>query len=346
MYEIQGGAAEDILTTFVARWNDPVKPQGHKNLPILPSVQEMLSGWETDLPEVLLPKDPEQVSVQVVRTVSCSGTTEKWLSPISNLFQNFAPSGEYTVAASWYKSLSKAKKYIFVADQFMHFDEALAAVIEAAAHVDFVIILTDKAQQYLYFDLPLLGKQQIDTKVWETAIQYHQWQAIVEAAAKKDPTGELGKKLHMFSLMREDKDGSNAEDQIYDHEKTLLIDDEFALVGSAGVERASFTNDNEVSIAVESKTWVQKLRKKIFAEFLLLDPSDPVLESPDSAFGEWMRQADLGTERVRHYNPNGDVGLVNKWLSDGIYNFVEPDGRCGKDHEDQWPGTWGYETSE
>merc|ERR1719478_333858 len=73
MYEVQGSAAEDILKTFVSRWNDPVPPTASdkpipadEQLPLwLPSEQEGFRGYRG------------RFAVQVVRTYSCVGTLKK-----------------------------------------------------------------------------------------------------------------------------------------------------------------------------------------------------------------------------------------------------------------------------
>merc|ERR1712176_1051292 len=93
---------------------------------------------------------PGNLSVQVVRTFSCSGTLPHVLPrQLPPLFQNFAPHGEYSYAAAFFKALRQAKRYIFLADQFMWFEEAMAAVVEAAARdsIKHVFILTNPGLQ-------------------------------------------------------------------------------------------------------------------------------------------------------------------------------------------------------
>jgi len=122
----------------------------------------------------------------------------------------------------------------------------------------------------------------------------------------------------------------------------LLIDDEIALVGSTGVERAGFTNDAELSLLIHSKEFATEIRKRDFGEFLMLDPSDKALETPHDAFQEWMRQADMGVNRVRHFMPIGDLHFLKVPVAAAMYQFVEPDGRCtDAAHENQWPGPKG-----
>jgi len=309
MYEIEGGAAEDIYRTFIGRWNDPVAPEGGALAPLplwLPSTETNFSGYTGSL------------RCQVVRTFSCRGPQSL------NIYQNFAPYGEYTYAALWFKALRAARKYVFVADQFMFYDEAMEAVAEAAEHVDFVIVLTDS--QLGEVTLPAVGK--VPVTVFSDAIQYYQYDALFGALAKRDPTGKLAQKVHMFNLYKEGLETGKAANQIYDHEKTLLIDDKFALVGSTGVERVGFTNDAELSVGMESPEYVSGLRRKIFGEFLLKSPSDPVLQSPQSAYQEWLRQADANVHRVRHYMPAKSVSIAAKAVGASVYYFSQPDGRC------------------
>jgi len=326
MYEIVGSAAEDIMKTFVARWNDPVK-SGVWIGSVLPHIKLWLQSDEPSFTGY-----QGNLTVQVVRTFACVAT-QGILTP--SLYQHFAPHGEFSYAAAWFKALRLAKDYIFVADQFMWYDEALAAVVEAAEHVNFVIILTNKG----LFDINIdYFNTSMPLGAWKDAVQYYQYRAVIAAALKRDPTGQLMKKIHMFSLAKEGTNATQAQDNIYNHEKTLLVDDEVALVGSTGVERAGFTNDAELSLLIHSKDFATELRKKDFGEFLMLDPSNKKLERPQDAFQEWMRQADIGVNRVRHFTPNGDLHLQQP-MAAAMYEFVEPDGRCtDAAHKNQWPG--------
>jgi phosphatidylserine/phosphatidylglycerophosphate/cardiolipin synthase-like enzyme len=168
----------------------------------------------------------------------------------------------------------------------------------------------------------------IDPSTYARAFQIWQHKAVTEALARRDSTGKLAQKVHMFNLIKEGLKDDETSHQIYDHEKTLLIDDELALVGSAGVESAGFTNDAELSIAIESSGFVTELRRRMFAEYLLLKPEDPVLATPDSSHDEFLRQANMGTRRVRHFTPAGNLTVEERALAEAIYGFAEPDGRC------------------
>jgi phosphatidylserine/phosphatidylglycerophosphate/cardiolipin synthase-like enzyme len=343
MYELQGSAAEDVLKTFVSRWNDPVPPTASdtlipaaESLPLwLPSEQKGFHGYHGH--------GIGHVAMQVVRTFSCDATLKK--GPLSNLlpgalpplFQNFAPHGEYSYAAAFFKALRQATDYIFLADQFMWFDEAMAAVVEAAARdtVKYVFILTNPG---LHMQLPmkLLGHEvEIDT--YQAILQHYQYNALFGALAKKDPSGMLRQKVRMFSLEGSHND-SLGNSLIYDHEKTLLIDDEYALVGSTGVERTAFTNDADLSVAMHSKDLVAGLRRKMFSEWLGFPSHHKVLSTVESSFSEWLRQADMGTKRVRHYMPKEELSFQAQSVAPVLYRFLEADGRCkGDGYSHMWP---------
>merc|ERR1719188_841770 len=127
----------------------------------------------------------------------------------------------------------------------------------------------------------------------------------------------------MFNLFKEGLKDDQVSNQIYDHEKTLLIDDELALVGSTGVEEVGFTNDAELSIAIESADFVSELRRKMFAEYLQLSPDDALLETPHATHQELLRQADDNTRRVRHFNPAKSISVAEKVVAEALYAFVE-----------------------
>lgn len=68
---------------------------------------------------------------------------------------------------------------------------------------------------------------------------------------------------------------------LYVHSKNYLADDAYMITGSAGVERAGFTNDIEQNVGIFDPTappgprnWVGQFRRNIWAEHLMLDSPD------------------------------------------------------------------------
>ena len=72
-------------------------------------------------------------------------------------------------------------------------------------------------------------------------------------------------------------------------------------------------------------SFVGKLRRQVWGEFLQLDPEDPKLADPLAGVGEFERQAALGDARVRRYYP---MKMGDSWAENEVYKIYEPDGRC------------------
>lgn len=62
--------------------------------------------------------------------------------------------------------------------------------------------------------------------------------AVAPQAMEPLLQSEHAAKVHLFALGKEGRANVWGDDQIYLHAKTLLVDDDFALVGSTGVEKA------------------------------------------------------------------------------------------------------------
>jgi len=306
MFRLRGGAAHDVARHFWAQWNDPAPlPLPYREVYTL-----------TPFPWVVPPTgSPGNLTVQTVRTLGCAGAA-------SGLYQNFAPRGEYSFLAAFRKMVAKARRYIYIEDQFMFYDEAMEIVAAALPHVEAVVLVTDNATA---FSISIAG---IDVTVASNMRYYRQHKAF--APLLRDPA--LQHKVHIYQLAREGVPitGDLAKTWLYTHAKNYIVDDTFMLVGSHGVERTGWTNDVEVSIGVSDGTsgpdsFVGQFRRDIFAEHLQLHKDDAVLSDPLSAISEFGRQAATGTARVRQYSP---LNKADSWAEDQVYLVYEPDGRC------------------
>jgi len=307
MFRLRGGAAVDVARHFWQEWNDPAP------LPFPSREFYHLDKYPWAVPS---PGKPGNLTVQTVRTIGCQAATA------DDLYQNFAPQGEYSFLSAFTKMAQNAKKYIYLEDQFAFYDEAMAIIAAALPHVEAVVIVTDNATA---FSISVLG---VDVTVASDMRYYRQDVAL--APLMQNET--LRHKVHIYELAREGYPvtGNLSETWLYTHAKNYIADDQFMLIGSHGLEKTGFTNDIEVSVGVSDLTSgphsaVGQFRRRIFAEHLRLAPDDPVLGDPMAAIAEFDRQADTGTARVRHYYPEkrGD-----NWAEDRVYNLYEPDGRC------------------
>jgi hypothetical protein len=83
----------------------------------------------------------------------------------------------------------------------------------------------------------------------------------------------------------------------------LIVDDEFAIIGSAGAERSGMTNDVDMSLGIYDLKTVKGIRKQLWSEHLNLDVDDPCLDDPlDAIKTVWPREA-ASCGRVRKYWP-------------------------------------------
>jgi hypothetical protein len=83
----------------------------------------------------------------------------------------------------------------------------------------------------------------------------------------------------------------------------LILDDEFAIIGSGGGERSGMTNDVDMSLGIYDLKTVKGIRKQLWSEHLNLDGDDPCLDDPlDAIKTVWPRKA-ASCGRVRKYWP-------------------------------------------
>ena len=312
MFLLEGSAAADVERTFWQRWHDPAPPVTDIRLPPY---------------NFTAPNQPERddgLPVQVVRTFGCP---HKFASSSIVPFWGFVPKdGEFSGADLFYKAVAMAKKYILMADQFLNYPQIFAAVERVLPQVERVILVTNR----------LWWLEMGNTRMRQ--LKFLAIKALLKSAHFH--------KVSIFTLASQSRGCTKAPAgrnyQIYMHAKTVMVDDKFLLTGSMGLERAGFTNDHEVAMGIYDPLFVSTYRRKLSAEYLQLDESDPLLHNYSSDFAAWDRQAMLATEqssrqesrqedirvRLRRYKPV----RLRLWDSLGastLYGMYEPDGRCG-----------------
>ncbi|GMI30116.1 hypothetical protein TeGR_g7661 [Tetraparma gracilis] len=305
MFRMRGQAAHDVAQHFMMQWNDPAPLAAPLNF------FYKLEPFEAELPPL-----PEGgvggLAVQLLRSLSCQGGAD-------GLYSSFAPRGEYSFFKGFEKMVKSAKEYIYIEDQFIFFEEAMQLVADALPNVEAVILVTDNATA---MSATVAG---VDVTVASDMRFYHQRKSM--DLLFEDP--EQGKKVRVFQLAREGYPvGDMAESWLYTHAKNYFVDDISMIVGSHGIERTGFTNDIELSAAIADPEGghVGALRRRLWAEFLMMGEGDDLLGDWRDGLAEMERQADSGVEgRVRRYYPEeGRDGVLNN----AVYEVYEPDGRC------------------
>jgi phosphatidylserine/phosphatidylglycerophosphate/cardiolipin synthase-like enzyme len=301
MFQIRGPAVVDVAHHFWALWTDPVR--------------SMLLYPTDKFPWVPPPTATGlgSAQVQTLVTASCKAAVD------TGVYSLFAERGETSVASAFYKLVANAKSYLYLEDQFMFFPEALAAVAAALPRLKAVVILTDPAN---VFAAKFMGMDFSLGYDMRRHLQYESLKLLMEDQAQAH-------KVHIFTLRRPGADAYHMtkKDIIYVHSKNYIADDDYAIVGSAGIERTGFTNDLDFAIGVQGDGFASSLRRMAWAEHLQVKPTDARLSDPIAAISLWEEQASNAGSRVMRYFPDGPV-TPYKMLSfaEGIY---EPDGRCG-----------------
>ena len=298
MLRIKGRAVIDIARHLYDQINDPVAPFYDYSMDPLPT------PW-CDPP---VGSYSGTAQVQVLLTAGPLGGTEY------GYYQNWAPKGETTVLAATLKAISLAKKYIYLSDQFMWYPPIMQAIFNQLPHVDKVLLLTDSGyaldHTVLFYDISSIR----DTKFY---YQYKAWEPL---------NGH--DKASAYQMIKEGLDAPtldkpNMENIIYTHWKVLIVDDEFAIIGSAGAEQSGMTNDIDMSLGIYDPETVKGFRKQLWSEHLNLSPDDPCLNDPLDAIKTVWPRAAASRGRVRTYWPQ-NVAYWGYYAK--IFELFEP---CG-----------------
>lgn len=214
---VRGPAVGDVEAVFRERWEDP-SPLTRNPFRRL---RDALSREDTS-PSVLPPQlpDPEPCgrhAVQVLRTYPYRGA---WALP-------YAPRGERSVARAYAKVLSRARRLIYVEDQYLWSPEVarpFAAALRDNPDLRVIVVVPAYPDQDSRFSGPPqdVGRNQ--------------------ALAMLHKAG--GDRLAVYSL--ENHQGT----PVYVHAKVCVVDDVWMSVGSDNLSMRSWTYDSELTCAV------------------------------------------------------------------------------------------------
>jgi phosphatidylserine/phosphatidylglycerophosphate/cardiolipin synthase-like enzyme len=324
--DIRGPAVTDVSITFRERWQDPT-PLDHRN-PWRARLTRRVGQprHPGPLPDPLPDPDPTGPhAVQVLRTY-----------PAKRPRLPFAPSGERSVARGYSKAFQRARRLIYVEDQFLWSTE-VAQVLAAALRRSPLLRLIAVVPRYPDQDGPFTGPP---NRIGQ--------QAALELVATAG-----GDRVAVYDLENE------AGTPVYVHAKVCVIDDVWAAVGSDNLNRRSWTHDAELTAAVVDSTrdprppadpaalgdgarvFARDLRLALWREHLGRAPGDDSdLLDPERGFQAWREQAAAleawhrggrtgprPPGRAREHRP-GRVRLWAAWWAWPVYRtMVDPDGR-------------------
>lgn len=306
---LQGPVVGDVETVFRERWDDPAPLSRHP----LHLVGSWLNG-ETKTPDPLPaqaadPLPAGSTAVQLLRTYA-----------IRHPGYPFARRGERSIARGYITALSRARRLVYVEDQYLWSSEV--AAIYAAA-------LRRTPELLVVFVIPGFPEQ--DGRVSMPPNQ------VGRARALKALREAGGDRFAVYYLE------NAAGTPIYVHAKACIIDDRWACIGSDNTNRRSWTNDSELSAAMVDESddrRVRSLRRSLAAEHLGGAAEDCDLDDP-ATFFETLRQSARALDawhadgrsgcrppgRLRSFSEQPVPRSTRAWATP-IYRMVyDPDGR-------------------
>src|SRR5579859_3181145 len=213
---IHGPAVGDLEFCFRERWNDP----GRLSRDPLGIVHDLLRHTQrkaSTLPP--MPPDPEPSGTQAVQVLRTYALRRGGYP--------FAPEGERSVARGFRKALKRARRLIYIEDQYLWSAEVartFAAALVATPSLHLIALLPR------FFDQAgalTLRPNQIGR---EQAVQL-----LLDAA---------GDRVSIYDI----ENGAGVP--VYVHAKISVIDDVWASVGSDNFNRRSWSHDSEIACAV------------------------------------------------------------------------------------------------
>ncbi|WP_448625757.1 phospholipase D family protein [Geodermatophilus sp. URMC 64] len=326
--ELRGPTVAVLDTIFRERWDDPDSPDSDHPFAWIRDHWRHARLHADPLPPQLPP--PPECGPHVVQHLRTY--------PAIRPRYDFAPDGERSVARGYSKAVERARRLIYLEDQYMwSADVARLFARSLAEHPDLHLVVV----------VPRVPDQ--DGAFAERPQYVGRWQAIEMCRrAGQD-------RVHVFDV--ENHEGT----PVYVHAKVCVVDDLWASVGSDNFNRRSWTHDSELSSAVLDTTrdpreprdpagtgegarvFARDLRLRLAREHLDRDPDgsedddllDPqrfvaALNAAAGALEAWHEGGRRGPRppgRLRPHNPER-LSLPTRVWATPIYRlFDDPDGR-------------------
>jgi phosphatidylserine/phosphatidylglycerophosphate/cardiolipin synthase-like enzyme len=296
MAEIRGPAVAHVLDTFAERWDDPT-PLDHRN-PYRALVHRL----------VRMPRHPEQLPerwdpppeagphhVQLLRTY-----------PAKRPAYPFAPDGERTIARGYSRAFARARRLIYIEDQYFWSDVVSTALADA---------LRDQPDLHVIAVVPRYPEE--DNRVGGPPMKLGQrlaWEQLRRAG---------GDRFAMFDLE------NAAGTPIYVHAKVCVVDDHWMTIGSDNLNLRSWSHDSELTCAVVDPDGElpRRLRTSLWAEHLGLDADDPRLAELEGAMALWDERVGAPGSRIHHHVPPPVRSRTRTWAGPLYRILCDPDGR-------------------
>jgi phosphatidylserine/phosphatidylglycerophosphate/cardiolipin synthase-like enzyme len=324
--QIRGPAVGDVAHTFRERWDDPT-PFDHRN-PLRIVLRHLTRQPRRPDPLPPVRRDPAPTgphAVQIIRTY-----------PAKRPPYPFAPEGERSIGRAYRKALRRARRLVYVEDQYLwsqDWADAMSSALRAEPELRLIAVIPRFAERggLISANAENIGRH----RVLETL------------------RNAGGDRVAFYDL--ENAHGT----PIYIHAKVCVIDDVWMEVGSDNLNRRSWTHDSELSCAVLDTTYDERepldpadlgdrarvlprnTRLRLWREHLGRDDDDDVdLVDFNSGFDAWgaaaaelhawhrnRRHGPRPPGHARFHEPEQVPEKHRGWSHAFHQLFVDPDGR-------------------
>ena len=296
MAEIRGPAVAHVLDTFTERWDDdtpldhrnPYRAAAHRIARMPRRAEQLPERWDP-------PPAAGQHLVQVLRTY-----------PFKRPRYPFAPDGERSIARAYSRAFGRARRLVYVEDQYFWSDVVAATLADA---------LRREPRLQVIAVVPRHPEE--DSRVAGPPMKHGQriaWERLKEAG---------GDRFTMFDL--HNADGT----PIYVHAKVCVVDDEWMTIGSDNLNLRSWTHDSELTCAVvdPAGTLPRDLRTSLWAEHLGLPDDDARLADLDDPMALWTSRVGAPGSRIAVHDPPRLRRRTTLWARPAYHLAYDPDGR-------------------
>jgi phosphatidylserine/phosphatidylglycerophosphate/cardiolipin synthase-like enzyme len=305
-----GGAAFSVLETLEARWKSNTVampwPADKKSFPVAGTASSSRKANAT---------------VQVVRTY---GNPKRHGGGAGS--RTYAPDGEFTMYETLIGAIDGAREFVYCEDQYFYATtmanlpdrngnqppdyrdpiDVIARRLEAVPRLQLIVVMS--------------RTEDINAEVQQA------WTHRKRIVDKLNQT--VGPKVSILQPRK--RKNTNGDEYVpYIHTKAWVIDDSFAILGSANCNRRGYSHDGELDVAYtggeDTQSSPQQLRVKLWLKHLNTDSGQPPVKEDE--IRDWRTGLSIlkrSGSMLEPYDPNaGKDDKPQEWKWDRLY---DPDG--------------------
>jgi Phosphatidylserine/phosphatidylglycerophosphate/cardiolipin synthases and related enzymes len=241
--EVAGPAVADVHHNFAQRWNEASERST--------AAGRWGTGSETDLPfPVGVPAPRGDALVQIQRTLSPGHCTDGRPAPEGTAFDIAA--GERSCFDQYRAALGAARRTIYIENQYVTVPEIVDDLHRALRRgVEVVLLVPAEPDGFARYISHEPREQEAFLESW-AALGVH-------------------KRFTLAGIAGLRADGQHTP--VYVHAKLMLVDDEWATIGSCNLHRYSLFGSAEMNASFRNPVVVRALRCELFREHLDCDTS-------------------------------------------------------------------------